>query len=152
MLGLIDRCWSAVQHGSPPRVEELAGLLGAALLAAFAVRVVQVSVRGARWRARKRADNLAVLRIARRPAGGPDDVLWLAHEQPLAFSMAGHPGVVVATEGLARHLDRDAVDADVAHERAHLSGRHHQLVAATEALRTALPSEPAAPWRSAPPC
>jgi Zn-dependent protease with chaperone function len=146
VLGLIDRCWSAVRHGSPPRVEELAGLLGAALLAAFVARVVLVAVRGARWRARKRAENLAVLRIAGRPtdrsAGGSGDVLWLAHEQPLAFSMAGRPGVVVATEGLTRHLHQDAVDAVVAHELAHLAGRHHLLVAAADALRTALPFVP----------
>jgi Zn-dependent protease with chaperone function len=141
-LGLIDRCWSAIQHGSPPRVEEFAGLLGVALLAAVIARAVYLAVRRSRWRADRRAENLAVLRIAGRPAGDAGDVLWLAHEQPLAFSMAGRPGVVVATEGLTRHLDQDAVDAVVAHERAHLAGRHHQLVALAEALRTALPFVP----------
>lgn len=146
VFGMINRCWSAIQHGSPPRVEEVAGLLGATLLVALAVRVAMVAVRGARWRARKRAENLAVLRIAGRSAGdsagGLSDVLWLAHERPLAFSMAGRPGVVVATEGLTRHLDQDAVAAVLAHERAHLAGRHHLLIAATEALRAALPFVP----------
>jgi Zn-dependent protease with chaperone function len=73
---------------------------------------------------------------------GPSDVLWLAHERPLAFSMAGRPGVVVATEGLTRHLGDQAVAAVLAHERAHLAGRHHVLVAVADAVRAALPFVP----------
>ncbi|MFF5990703.1 MULTISPECIES: M56 family metallopeptidase [Prauserella] len=142
LLVLIDRCWSAVQHGSPPRVEEFAGLLGLALLGAFAVRLVVVSIRGARRRARKRQENLSLLRLAARKETGPPDTLWLAHDRPLAFSMAGRPGVVVATEGLTRHLDDHAVAAVLTHEQAHLAGRHHLLVATADALRAALPFVP----------
>lgn len=142
LLAAIHSCWSAIQHGSPPRVEELAGLLGVALLAVLAARVAVVFVRGARRRARIREENLEVLRIAGRSVQGPPDVLWLAHDRPLAFSMAGRPGVVVATEGLTRHLPEDAVTAVFAHERAHLAGRHHLLVAAAEALRATLPFVP----------
>jgi beta-lactamase regulating signal transducer with metallopeptidase domain len=56
--------------------------------------------------------------------------------------MAGRPGVVVATEGLTEHLDQDAVAAVLAHERAHLSGRHHLLLATADAMRTAMPFVP----------
>jgi hypothetical protein len=47
-------------------------------------------------------------------------------------------GVVVLTEGLTRHLDADAVAAVLAHERAHLAGRHHLVLASAEALRATL--------------
>ncbi len=142
LLVVIHHCWSAVQHGSPPQVEELTGVLGGALLLALAARVLVVSVRRARQRGHKRRESIAVLRIAGRAADGPPDVLWLAHERPLAFSMAGRPGVVVATDGLTRHLHEDEVAAVFAHERAHLAGRHHLLVAAVDALRATLPFVP----------
>jgi hypothetical protein len=148
LLAAFHHCWAAVQHGSPPRVEEAAGVIGVALLAAFASRLAVVSVRGLRWRTRRWQESLSVLRVVARPTSGSADVLWLAHERPLAFSMSGRPGVVVATEGLARHLAPAAVAAVVAHERAHLSGRHHLLVAAADALHTALPFVPL--FRAAP--
>jgi Zn-dependent protease with chaperone function len=142
LLAAIHECWSAIQHGSPPRVEELTGLLGVALLLAFAARLVVVFAHGVRRRAHKRREHLAVLRLAARSESGCPDTLWLAHDRPLAFSMAGRPGVVVATEGLVRHLDSTAVEAVFAHERAHLAGRHHLLIAVADALRTAVPFLP----------
>jgi Zn-dependent protease with chaperone function len=56
--------------------------------------------------------------------------------------MAGRPGTVVATEGLTRHLDPAAVAAVLAHEKAHLSGRHHLLVAIADAVCATLPFVP----------
>lgn len=148
LLAALHHCWSAVHHGSPPRVGEAAGLVGVALLTAFAARLLVVWVRGVRRRTLRREENLSVLRMVARPASKSAGILWLAHERPLAFSMSGRPGVVVATEGLARHLAPDAVAAVMAHERAHLSGRHHLLVATADALRTALPFVPL--FRAAP--
>ena len=142
LLALINNCWSAIQHGSPPRVEEGAGMVGVVLLVAIAARLAVVSVRGFHRRTRKRQENLEVLRLVGRPVSGPSDVLWLAHDRPLAFSMSGRPGVVVATEGLARHLDQQSVAAVLAHERAHLAGRHHLLVAAADAVHATLPFVP----------
>jgi Zn-dependent protease with chaperone function len=142
LLAAVHRCWSAIQHGSPPRVEEVAGLVGVALLVAFAARLAVVSVRGFRKRCHKRQENLSVLRLVARPVTDPSDILWLAHDEPLAFSMAGRPGVVVATEGLTRHLDPGAVAAVLAHEKAHLTGRHHLLVAIADAVRATFPFVP----------
>ncbi|MFL6121530.1 M56 family metallopeptidase [Actinophytocola sp.] len=142
LLAVVHRCWSAVQHGSPPRVEEFVGLVGVVLLVAFTVRLAVVSVRGHRKRCSKRQENLAVLRLVARPVTNPSGILWLAHDEPLAFSMAGRPGTVVATEGLTRHLDPAAVAAVLAHERAHLNGRHHLLVAIADAIRVTLPFVP----------
>lgn len=147
-LVVLHHCWLVVQHGSPPQVEKLAGLLGVTLLFALAVRVLVVFIRGARMRARKRRESYDVLRLAGRAENGPPDVLWLAHATPLAFSMAGRPGVVVVTDGLAEHLRADEVAAVFAHERAHLTGRHHLLVAVVDALRVTLPFVPL--FRAAP--
>ncbi len=79
-----------------------------------------------------------MLRIAGRREARYPGTLWLAHDRPLAFSLTGRCGVIVATDGLSRHLPGPAVDAVLAHERAHLAGRHHLLIAAADALRSAL--------------
>ncbi len=148
VLAALHHCWLVLQHGSPPEVEQLAGLLGVVLLCALAVRVLVVFARGARQRARKRRESYDVLRLAGREEDGPSDVLWLAHATPLAFSMAGRPGVVVATDGLTTHLGETEVAAVFAHERAHLAGRHHLLIAVVDALRGTVPFVPL--FRAAP--
>ena len=49
------------------------------------------------------------------------------------------PGTIVVTEGLRRHLSPDGVAAVLAHERAHLRGRHHLITAWAEVLSVAFP-------------
>jgi hypothetical protein len=60
----------------------------------------------------------------------------------MAVSIGGRPGVIIATEGLRKHLPPDAVQATLEHERAHLRGRHHVLVTVAEILASALPRCP----------
>ncbi|ASR37047.1 peptidase [Prauserella marina] len=148
VLAVIHWCWAALRHGSPPSTDVIAGLSGVVLLLAFLVRLLVVAARGAGHRARRREEKLAVLRLAARRQPGSPATLWLAHDRPLAFSLAGGTGVVVATEGLVRHLDRGAVDAVLEHERAHLRGRHHLLVTCADVLSAALPFTPL--FRNAP--
>jgi beta-lactamase regulating signal transducer with metallopeptidase domain len=142
VMAAVDSCLAAVQHGSPPNVEALGGLLGVGLVIALLIRLAVVGVRGYRHRARRRREHLNILRLAAETDAGSPATLWLAHDKPLAFSMAGRPGVVVATEGLNRHLPAESVAAVLAHERAHLRGRHHQLIAITDAIRATLPFVP----------
>jgi Zn-dependent protease with chaperone function len=56
----------------------------------------------------------------------------------LAFSLAGRPGAVVATEGLTRHLPDASVTAVLEHERAYLRGRHHLLIAIVDTASAVL--------------
>ncbi|GLY68795.1 M56 family metallopeptidase [Amycolatopsis taiwanensis] len=142
LLATAHTCWRAIQHGSPPAVEQVGGLLGVLVLLVLAARLVIAGIVGIRQRARMRREQLATLRIAGRSDGGMPATLWLAHDRPLAFSLGGRRGVIVATEGLHRHLPGDAVAAVLAHERAHLKGKHHQLIALAECLRLALPFLP----------
>jgi beta-lactamase regulating signal transducer with metallopeptidase domain len=46
---------------------------------------------------------------------------------------------IVLTTGALRRLDGRQLDAVVAHERAHLAGRHHLAIMFAEALRAAFP-------------
>jgi hypothetical protein len=63
-LSAVHGCWVAVSHGTAPRAEELAGLLGAALLLTLLVRFAVIVLRGARRRARRRREHLSLLHVA----------------------------------------------------------------------------------------
>lgn len=141
-LTVFHHCWDSLQHGSGPTVEAVSGIAGVALLTALLVRVAVVGRRTARQRAQEGRRHLDVLRIAARREAGPHPTLWLEHDRPLAFSLAGKPGVVVATDGLHRHLTPAQVEAVLTHERAHLEGRHHLLVTIGDVVAATLPFLP----------
>lgn len=135
-------CWDALAHGTVPRAEQIAGLGGAVLLGALTLRVLVVFGSATVRRRRARRRHLSSLRIA--ATRRPDDprTWWLEHPYPVAFSLAGHPGVVVASDGLRDRLSDREVSAVLAHEYAHLRGRHHLLIAWFDALARALPFVP----------
>jgi hypothetical protein len=93
----------------------------------------------------------AVGRQARRHAqtarlvGHPEPALGatlIDHPQPVAYCVAGRQPTVVLTTGALRALDPAQLDAVLAHERAHLAGRHHWLVAMARIGRQVLPFMP----------
>ncbi|WP_067685902.1 M56 family metallopeptidase [Nocardia jejuensis] len=65
------------------------------------------------------------------------NLVWLDHPIPLAYSVAGRDGYIVVTEGLARCLDEAQWRAVLAHERAHLRGRHHHVLGVSRVLAQA---------------
>ena len=139
LVAALHNCWSSIQHGTTPGVEAVSGIVGALLLLGLGARLGTTATHSARRRAQVRADHLATLRIAARRDG---TTLWLDHDEPLAFSLAGDPGIIVATEGLTEHLTQAQVDAVLTHERAHLTGRHHLIVAIADALAHTFPFLP----------
>lgn len=142
LVQALHGCWTAVTHGSPPRVEQLAGLAGSMALMAVGLRVALIGRRQTIRRRHAREQRLDILRLAGRSDDEQPPTLWLEHDRPLAFSLPGRRGLVVATEGLAEHLAPREVFAVLEHERAHVRGRHHLLLAAAEALAWALPFLP----------
>jgi Zn-dependent protease with chaperone function len=70
--------------------------------------------------------------------GGEPDIVMLAHPAPAAYCVPGRPGRVVLTEGAVRALGPDQIRGVVAHERAHLNGRHATLIAVATVLRTSM--------------
>ena len=142
MASAIHGCLEAISHGTSPRTEELAGLLGALLVVVLMARFVVMGVLVARRRARTRREHLSVLRVAARCDDNSPATWWLDHAEPLAFSLAHGRGVIVATEGLVRRLPAPEVRAVLAHEQAHLRRRHHALPTWVDALAAALPFLP----------
>lgn len=89
----------------------------------------------ARSRSRQHAQSARI--VGRRVAGV--DGLVVDAPQKMAYCLGGRPGTVVITSAAVAALQRPHLDAVLAHERAHLAGRHHLLLSATRALTTSLP-------------
>lgn len=83
-------------------------------------RVVQV----------RRAMNRELRAVCSACGGGELAVVSL--DAPHAFAVPGRPGRILVTRGMLTALDGDERRVVLAHERAHLQGRHHRLRAATE--------------------
>ncbi|GAA3858085.1 M56 family metallopeptidase [Amycolatopsis tucumanensis] len=141
VLAALHQDWGPLHQSLRP--DELIAGAGATLLLSVAmIHWLVAGWRQVRRRIRRRRENIAALRlVADRHAGSPT-TLWLRHEQPLAFSIGGRSGLIVATDGLTRALPERAVAAVLAHERAHLRGRHHLIVALADLLGAAAPFVP----------
>lgn len=142
IMELALRCLSQVQHtaGGPGRDPIIAlALLVLVLLGVRGVRLARGQL-GARSATTDRHRD-AFDGIARREDAAVT-TLWLDHPAPLAYSVPGRPGFIVATEGLRTHLTPGELAAVLAHERAHLQHRHHTMVAACDVLSRVLPVVP----------
>ncbi|UUV29960.1 M56 family metallopeptidase [Amycolatopsis roodepoortensis] len=142
VMSIVSECLAAISHGTPPRAEVFAGLAGIVLVSLLTIRFAVIVVQFARRRARTRRQHLETLQMAARCDDRCPRTWWLDHDEPMAFSYAYRQGVIVATEGLERHLSAAEVAAVLAHERAHLRGRHHHVITWVDALAKALPFLP----------
>ncbi|HEY3732478.1 MAG TPA: M56 family metallopeptidase [Streptosporangiaceae bacterium] len=116
-------------------VAATAAVLAAAALAWRYGRGVQRAQRVARAHA-----EAARITGRRLPGTGPAVVLDVP--QPAAYCVPGRPATIVLTSGALAVLDPAQLTAVLAHERAHLAGRHHLLVALTRGLAASYPAVP----------
>lgn len=122
-----------------------AGVLLQSGLVALAV-MASVALASLAWRwgravARARScthRHASMARVVGRRMAGHDAVVLDAPERA-AYCVAGRPDTIVVTSAALDALDHDHLAAVLAHERAHLRGRHHVLLAATRGLATTLP-------------
>ncbi|MFE2506897.1 M56 family metallopeptidase [Streptomyces naganishii] len=72
-----------------------------------------------------------VVRARRECAALPGDteLAVLDDDTPVAFALPGSPGRIVVSQGMLRRLTDEERAALLAHERAHLRGRHHLFLA-----------------------
>jgi Zn-dependent protease with chaperone function len=105
-----------------------------AFVGALAIRVGRSLLR-ARTGTRRHAESARI--VGRRIAGV--DGLVLDAPQKMAYCLGGRSGTIVITSAAVAALQRPHLDAVLAHERAHLTGHHHLLLAVTRALAASLP-------------
>lgn len=130
---MVHRCWLIQHHGEAGSGGSVLAVLSA-VATGFAVVRGGLQLRrltGQRHDLHARHTELAWLVSGARP--GPGSVLWLPAADPLAYSVAGDPPLIVVTTGVRDRLADNAVDAVVAHERSHNERGHHLLVALAHA-------------------
>jgi bla regulator protein blaR1 len=124
------------QYASP--VGAVAGVAGGLVAAAVAGRVAWACGSAAARARRRRASHDDVLAVIARP-GPTADVRIIDGDRPAVYCVPGRRRIVLTTGALSR-LDDGELDAVLAHERAHLSGRHHLVLALAAALPRAFPA------------
>jgi Zn-dependent protease with chaperone function len=126
------------EHGTSVQV----GLLVLAVLVSISLALLVVRLGQALHRARRNTHRHAhVARLI----GQVDDALGaVVVDAPdrLAYAVAGRPPTIVLSRATLDALDDTQLQAVLAHERAHLAGRHHLLLAAARALAITMPRIP----------
>jgi Zn-dependent protease with chaperone function len=115
----------------------LAAASGAVIVAGVLGRVTWCSGIAMIRARRRRARHDDVLAMIARP--GPSGVRVIDDEHPAVYCLPGRRRIVLTT-GALRCLDGRQLNAVLAHERAHLSGRHHLVLTFANALKDAFPA------------
>ncbi|MEV0298501.1 M56 family metallopeptidase [Nocardia sp. NPDC050710] len=105
--------------------------VGVAAVSTHAVRVAL------RLRRRTAEHGRAVRMVGRRVPGV--GAVVLDSTEPQAYCVAGRPDTIVITSAAVEALTRDQLTAVLAHERAHLRGRHAALSGMLRGMATTLP-------------
>jgi Zn-dependent protease with chaperone function len=127
--------------------------LALAIAAILAVTAAAVTAgrygRGVRRAGRRARAHGRAARITGRPhapggagAAGRAGAVVLDAPQPAAYCVPGRPATIVLTTAALAILDAGQLAAVLAHERAHLAGRHHLLTGLTRGLAAVLPGVP----------
>lgn len=128
--------WDSATHPGVPVTTALG--LAAAVLLTHLVRTAASSAASARSTRREQREGLALI------GHGSDDDGYtrVTSEQRFAYCLPGEGGRIVVSTAAERELDDEELAAVLAHERAHLTGRHHALVQITQVLANAVPLAP----------
>jgi Zn-dependent protease with chaperone function len=115
--------------------------LGLTLACAVAARTVLTAMTHLRAAGQQALLHAETARLVGRPEPALGAVL-VEHSDPVAYCVAGrHPTVILST-GAVQALEPAQLSAVLAHERAHLTGRHHRLLALARIGRLVLPFLP----------
>ncbi len=138
---LIGACVHRLQATySTPGGATVAGL-GLTLAGAVLARTALTAMAHFRAAGRQALQHAQTARLVGKPEPALGAVL-VEHDQPAAYCVAGRQPTVILTTGAVQALDPGQLDAVLAHERAHLTGRHHRLLAVARIGREVLPFLP----------
>jgi Zn-dependent protease with chaperone function len=138
---LATACWAALRRlfdgGAGSMVQ--AGWFTLAATGVSALAIVGWRLGRSLWRARAHSHGHAErVRVIGRRIEGMDAVVIDAPELA-AYCVAGRPNAIVVTSAALDALTDRHLQAVLEHERAHLAGRHHYVLAFARALAAAIP-------------
>lgn len=134
----IDRCADQLPINDDSPVGPFLGWFGLVAAGALVLRIgfCLAATFLSTWRIRRR--HIEILRICAR-ADDELGVLVLDHDEPGCYCLPGRPGTIVITSSALTRLSPTQLGAVLAHERAHLTGRHHFAVAFAHAIHRTAP-------------
>jgi Zn-dependent protease with chaperone function len=140
-------CRSVAGRACSPMVYRTAALEVPVAAAAVggALAAVALTWQYGRWLQRSRERTRAhaeAARITGRTISAVSGAVVLDVPELAAYCVPGRPPAIVLTSGAIAVLDRAQLAAVIAHEKAHLAGCHHLLVAITRGLAAAFPAVP----------
>lgn len=137
----VESCLAALRNVPNPADSAAVQIIAGATLVLALARLGGCAVRSAATNHRNRARHRTLLCLV----ATPDDDLGvhvLANSAALAYCLPGRGGRVVFTSGALAKLDATQRTVVLAHERAHLRGHHHLLIASANTLTRAFPGVP----------
>jgi len=134
-------CFAMLQQAALGRYGMLVQLGPLALAMLAATALVVLTWRLSRCLVRTRTSTHQHARMARTAGRHLDGLPAVVLDAPerLAYCVAGRPHTIVLTSAALDALDDPHLDAVLSHERAHLAGRHHLILAASRGLAATLP-------------
>ncbi|MFG1702613.1 M56 family metallopeptidase [Nonomuraea sp. M3C6] len=139
LAGLFEACAALLgDEATLSTTSTRVGLIAAGLVLARLAYTGGAVLLGARRERRHHADALTLL-------GRHDldlDAVVVDYDERMAYCLPGRKGHAVITTAALRSLAPEHVAAVLAHEQAHLRGRHHLLLAAAETVTRAFPRVP----------
>ncbi|TPQ20605.1 M56 family metallopeptidase [Streptomyces sporangiiformans] len=141
--GLWECCLEFFAEPGPSRHEAVPVAVGVVLVFGVPARVITLLLRDVLRRRRRQLRLAEALDVLGRPVKvGGGRVMAIDHECPAAYCVAARGGRIVLTTAALRTLPQSELSAVVAHEKAHLEGRHYLLTTAAASLARALPGVP----------
>lgn len=141
LAGLLASCWMMIRahyESAPQPVGAYAGILVAGGMLLWTTGQVMACLIASTVQRRR---HLAALRMVARHRTDLG-ALVIEHDQPLAYCLPGRHRCVVLSTGAVERLHDDQLSAVLAHERAHLRGRHDLAVNLAYAIDRAFPGVP----------
>jgi hypothetical protein len=132
----LDAAAELRDHYSSARGIAIGGTAAAASLTVLG-RLLWAAASAIATARRRRARHDETLALVGRPGPVPGMVI-LEDDRPVVYCLPGR-GRVVVTSGALSRLNRAELQAVLAHERAHLSARHHLVIMLARTLPAALP-------------
>ncbi|MQA24358.1 MAG: M48 family metalloprotease [Micromonosporaceae bacterium] len=138
---LLQACLWALRAEYGPIGGPLLGAVGVTVAAGVTGRATALIVRELAGAARRRRRHQALLALVARHDSRLG-ALVVPHQVAAAYCLPGGCRQVVLTSAALAALDDEQLASVLAHEHAHLRGRHHLAVGAATGLRRAFPGVP----------
>lgn len=138
LADLVRACAMALRQQYSTPGGALVSTIGAVAALAILVRVTYCLVADLVRAARETKQQLQTLAIVAKPHCD-HDALVIEHHSAVAYCLPGRHRQIVLTTATLAALDRTQLAAVLAHEQAHLHGRHHLILATADSLQHAFP-------------